>query len=1126
MLHMARRRTTTTAGSPSLFLESREPRHIRLFLSRLLEREANKPAYVSTQSEKAHRILRHWADLADQGHLNQKETALDAEFLEKIFGDALGYRSVSEDPNNYHRERQFFVPGAGTADGALGNFRSGQSVCPLVIIELKGATTDLDHDKSSGRTPVDQLWDYLRDLPDCPWGIVSNYVEIRLYHRNHTSRAYERFTINDFQDENRFKQFFYLFERDGLLGNKLQPPRALQLLKQTQERQREVGDHLYNDYSNHRIELIHHLVRECGKSEEKAIHIAQRILDRIIFIAFCEDRALLPTGLISRAYKELPPFSKVVNPRWQNFKGLFAAMDVGDENSGIPPYNGGLFREDPDIDNLELDDRWTHFFSNVAGYDFRDEVNVDVLGHLFEQSVTELEKLRVVGLFGPQAGSDGQPAMPKSAQRKRFGIYYTPPDFTRLIVENTVGRLIRERVEPLDDPMHQVQALRRLKICDPACGSGAFLIAAYDRMEYAYHDAARLLRIDGRRPQADLIEAECPDWILSDNLYGMDLSEESVEITQLALWIRSARKGRKLSDLSENIRVGNSLVVDSSVHPRAQVWRETFPQVFSRPESGFDVVIGNPPWERMKLQEREFFALGSPRIAAAVNAADRRRLIAALEREEPEIWERYQTAKAAAETMLAHIRSCGEFPLSARGDINTYMLFAELARKIVAPTGRIGLLVPSGIATDDTTKHFFSDLVEKQCLTALYDFENRKLVFPDVDGRFKFSVLLMTGRELNEPTADFVFFAHAIEDLQHRERHIELSPNDLALMNPNTRTCPVFRSRRDADLTRHVYRQVPVLIDKTRREGGNPWGVRFVRMFDQTNDAEHFKTGAELKEAGFKLCGNRWIRRKNVFLPLYEAKMIQAFDHRAASVRVERANWMRQGQPEETSLVQHQNPEFVVQPRYWVAQDLVSEILGDRPSVLAYKDVTSATNQRTMIASIIPRSAVVNSAPLVLTGSQMSERLECCLLANFNSLIYDFVARQKVGGLHLNFFIVEQLPTLPPDTYAQRCPWESSRTLETWISERVLKLTCTAEDMIPLAEAARFRHRVYQWREQERAQLRAELDAAFFLLYGTSRADVEYILSTFQAIAKEDATHADGGPTRRLILDAYDHLSG
>ena len=529
----------------------------------------------------------------------------------------------------------------------------------------------------------------------------------------------------------------------------------------------------------------------------------------------------------------------------------------------------------------------------------------------------------------------------------------------------------------------------------------------------------------------------------------------------------------------------------------------------------------------MKLQEREFFAFSRPDIASAVSAADRRKLIAKLNNGNPELYRSYQEAQAVAQRMLDHVRNGGKFPLTGRGDINTYMVFAELARKIVRPTGRVGLLVPSGIATDDTTKEFFNDLINSQTLIAVYDFENRRKIFADVDGRFKFSILLVGGSSTTTLKADFVSFAHDIRDLSQTQRHIELSAKDLSLLNPNTRTCPIFRSRRDAELTKHLYRRVPVLVDANRKAGGNAWGVRFFTMFHQTNDAEQFLSPADLKRLGARQDGNRWKKGKTSYLPLYEAKMVQAYDHRAASVVVEAGNWVRQGQTEETTLVEHQNPEFVAMPRWWTAEAEVRSLLTDNSDrsrgFIAFKDITSSTNQRTMIAAAIPYSAATNH--LILISTDQPPRRELCLLANLNSIVYDYITRQKIGGVTLNYFIVRQIPALAPDAYEGRCPWDEDQTLEKWISDRVLKLTCTAIDMLPLAQAADFAERVHKWKDHDRRELRAELDAAYFILHGVSRDDASYILSTFSSMAKGDS-ESTFTPISMMseILASYDEL--
>lgn len=1155
---MGKRKKRTAANNnlvgPDLLTPLHSRRRSGLFLHRFLAEEAEKLFYRGAHQDKAHEILKHWADLETQGHLAKKETALDAHFLREVFTEALGYLPATQNPDDYHLEPHFTVPGVGEADAALGTFSAASRPSPLVVVELKGAGVDLDREKFAGRTPVQQCWDYLNALPDCPWGIVSNFVTVRLYHRSKGSLAYEEFHLQNLRDPRRFRQFWCIFERGGLVRPAAgQVLRALKLLRETENRQRTVGDELYGQYSDERRRLIEHLHFKLGETQPKAIHVAQKLLDRIVFVAFCEDRGLLPARCIDTAYTTLPPFSKVTNPRWRNFLDLFQAIDQGHPQMlGLETgYDGGLFAHDPDVDDLELDDDWTCFFRAVGRYDFRDEVNVDVLGHIFERSVGELELLKSGGLFGAgvkgTAAAPPKPTMQKSAQRKRLGTYYTPPDFTRFIVDNTVGEAVRDRFQALlsahsvkADPWKATEpgkklaafwndffsALRSIRICDPACGSGAFLIQAYDLLEdYYARTVDQLVFHDG--PAAEELAARVPDILVGENLFGVDVSPQAVEITQLALWIRSARRNRTLADLSRHVVCRNSLVTDASVHPGAMVWEDTFPDVFARQNApGFDCVIGNPPWERMKLQEREFFALCAPQIAGAVSAATRRKLIAELERGDPELYARYVAAKETAEATLAHVRDSGNYPLTAKGDVNTYAVFAELAQRIVAPHGRVGLLVPSGIASDKTASEFFGGLIASRSLVSLHDFENKAPVFPDVHRSLKFSTLVFGGREVSVPKADYVFFARRMADVEDPQRHIRLSRKDVALMNPNTRTCPVFRSRRDAELTRGIYRRVPVLIDRTRKEGGNPWGIKFLTMFHQTNDAELFRTAEELKKSGCKPDGNRWTKGKRVFLPLYEAKMVQAYDHRAASVVVQSANWVRQGQTEPTTPVLHQNPEFTVRPRWWVADRHVGEGLAaaDQPAYLCYKDVTSPTNRRTMIAAMIPRVGVLNSAPLVLPGAGISPRHYCCLLANLNSFALDFVARQKVGGVHLNFFIVEQLPVFSPDCYEERCPWDKRRKLVKWISDRVLRLTCTSDDMRPLAEAVGLKPPVVKWNAARRRGWMAELDAAFFLLYGIGREDAEHILRTLAGTrpgeGETGALFARGDP----VLEAYDRL--
>jgi len=1142
---------------PESPVAQRQPKTDKLILANYLKLAARDMRLDEPELRAGHAILVKWAQLESSGRLRKlNETQMQGDFLAQVFGEALGYLGPLDGSEVWHREQHYSIAGE-TPDAVLGFFRQTGVHKPLAVIELKGPTIHLDRHRSNGRTAVGQCWDYLVNTPpECRWGIVCNYISFRLYERSSTKRAYEHFTLQSLLDYEIYKQFHVLFHRTGLIDkSELVLPRATVLIKRTNDRQREVSESLYEAYSKNRTELIAELHFQQNHTLEQSIEMAQRLFDRIMFIAFCEDRHLLPEQTIPKAYT-VAGFHAVTNPRWQNFKNLFRFIDTGNETHGIPKYNGGLFAAH-EVDQLELPDTpWTTFFHTISSYDFADEVNLDVLGHLFERSITELEKLKESGLFGGDLEKTRQfAAMPQSAKRKQLGIYYTPQELTSRIVQYTVDELIAERFvaaairfgvpenmalrgavpEELDFWLECLSIVRSLKVVDPACGSGAFLFQAYTALEQRYGEVIGHLEQLGE-PRAKSLAEQIPAFILQENLYGVDLSPEAVEITQLALWIRSASPGQLLAKLSANIVHGNSLVHDPELHPAGFNWRARFPDVFQRPEAGFDCVIGNPPWERIKLQEREFFSLPAPAIATATNAAKRRQLVAELQADDPALYERYQAAQSAADVLLSYCRTSGDYPLTGKGDINLYAVFAELAAQLVGAHGRVGLLVPSGIASDMTTKDFFAFVAESSRLYRLFDFENKKVFFPDVHASFKFCILNFGGELVKVPQADFAFFLHDIEELEKKSRHISLSAADIKLLNPNTRTCPIFSSRRDAEITKAIYRRIPILIDVHRiGPTGNPWGIQFKTMFHQTNDAELFHEATAMKSNGYKLKGNSWLKSKSRFLPLYEAKMFRPYDHRHGAVFEVASNWVNQGQTIETNVVEHQNPEFVVLPRWWVDEKAVWKSLGELrpPALLAFRDITRATDTRTFIASMIPTVGVINTAPLIIPR-EVSPRRVCCLLGCLNSLPLDFVAKQKASQIHMNFFIVEQLPVLSPEVYSKPCPWSRRTKLETWISERVLKLTCTAEDMLPLADACGFKSgsfqaeyggRLNKWDETERADLMAELDAAFFHLYGLYRDDVEYILSTFKGIDEQRTLFPGGCSTAQRIIQKFSEMS-
>ncbi len=552
-------------------------------------------------------------------------------------------------------------------------------------------------------------------------------------------------------------------------------------------------------------------------------------------------------------------------------------------------------------------------------------------------------------------------------------------------------------------------------------------------------------------------------------------------------------------------------------------WQVMFPNVWTNweqesLEGGFDAIIGNPPWDRMKLQQVEWFAARRREIALAPRASDRVSMIKALAKCKDDLLVgEFARANLRTAAAIRIARSSGEYPLLSGGDVNLYSLFVERAITLVNRGGTVGLLVPSGIASDKTAAGFFKSIATTGRLHALLDFENRrarfdeKPFFPDVDSRFKFCAFIAS-RTPSERAAKCAFFVQDFSELDDPERCFPLTAEDFARVNPNTGTAPIFRSRRDAMLTTQIYERAPVLVG---RSGGNErraWPVKYSTMFHMTNDSKLFRTRRELEE-NEKACpvgGNRWRSAKGEWLPLYEGKMAQAYDHRAASVVVKAKNQHRPAQPEPATVEQHKDPDWLPTPQYWVPASECGWSPADR-WVLGFKEITAPTNERTFISALFPIAAFGNKVPLL--RSTQAPRREYLLCANFNSTVFDFVTRQKIQGQTLNLFIVEQLPVIPPDRYdARRFGGVTAGEI---VKQYVLELTFTAQDMAPFAKDMEFvdskgeAKKPFAWDEERRAQLRAKLDAVYFHLYGvTDRDDIRYIYSTFPSIERvETETH-------------------
>jgi hypothetical protein len=555
-------------------------------------------------------------------------------------------------------------------------------------------------------------------------------------------------------------------------------------------------------------------------------------------------------------------------------------------------------------------------------------------------------------------------------------------------------------------------------------------------------------------------------------------------------------------------------------------WSLEFPEVFSggQAHAGFDVMLGNPPWERIKLQEKEFFATRDRAIAEAANKAAREQLIKALASTDAPAEKRplaraWEAAKHASECEGKFVRESARYPLTASGDINTYAIFAETFLKSVRNSGRAGFIVHSNIFTDDTTKEFFQELMRSRRLVSFFDMVNLEGIFPGIHRTHPhFCLLTISGQPVAESPV-FSFYNTRPEHLSDERRRFTLSESDVALLNPDTLTAPIFRSNADAELTRKIYRHVPILIDERKGGHGNPWQFKVhTRVWHMAEDAAWFRTETQLVHMNAQEKGSNWETPEgDVWVPLFEAKMMHQYDHR----------WTAH-----TKNVENSDEGVEKLPRYWVPKDEVDERLSKfswtHQWLIGWRNITNATNERTVIAAAFPRVGAGHSIASIFPGERNGPNRIAALLATLSTLVFDYLARQKIGGTNLSYYIVKQLPVLPPDRLTE--------THLQVIAPRVAELVCTSEDMRSFAEGLGFHGRIFEWNPERRASLRAELDTYFAYLYGLTRRELEYILDpkavmgedypseTFRVLKENETKEFGEYRTQRLVLEAWDRF--
>lgn len=1104
-----------------------------------------------------------------------------------------------------------------------------------------------------------------------------------------------------------------------------------------------------------------------------------RMVYRLLFLLRAEARDLLhPEGsdplareryregysldVLRRAARKSHRFEPHHHDLWRTLKLSLSGLATSQPLLALPAL-GGLFGTDqcPNLDAALIDNQsllkaikaltW-HPSETSHSLVATDYANMDAeeLGSVYEAL---LELVPAINTHPWQFSFIGLDENNTTAGnlRKLTGSYYTPDVLVQSLIDTALKPVMRERLE--ENPDEPRQALLDLRIVDPACGSGHFLLAATRTL------ARELARLDagGSEPTPAQFQHALRE-VVQHCVFGVDVNPMAVELCRTALWMEALEPGKPLTFLDSHIQCGNALVgvydpavletgipdeafkalegddkallkdlkktnkqqartlaidlrinarqlasveqlpedslsdvlnkrdqwqaaqqsqearrarlledlwtaaffvpknqgyanripdngalkaahrgelspqVAAEVRLRAEQnrffhWPLQFPEVFNRDNAGFDVVLGNPPWEMLQFDPQEYFASRAPEIADAQHMSARNRMIEDLKNTNPGLHQDYLRDKDALLRTQIFVHASGRFPRTSRGRINLAPLFAELASELQGRRGRAGIIVPTGIATDSFTQYFFRHLIEDTRIHSLYDFENRDGLFKGVHRSYKFCLLTLM-RDSN--AAKLQFFSTQVDQVGEQAREFALTSDEFRLLNPNTMTCPVFRSNADAELTKKLYRNASILI-RDGTDGSpeqNPWGINLMLMFMMNTDSNLFHTYEQLTDQGAELAGNKFQLNGTRYLPLYEGKLIHHYDHRFATYETDGKT------TRDTTVAEKRQPDYAPLPRYWVEErevllrtadmpravmdglkkqdaakleeglrqwlagqllvrdqpEAATQLLGTRvtqtdttgnlfdtaqftkdgltaqkmaedhpmtdPELDDWLTAFSATenyrglveerlkgrspkyligwrrnarsnDERTLIADLLQLTAAGDS--LFIMKPKTPPYHYAALYASLNTIVTDWVARQKLGGVNFSFYYMEQLPVLPPETY--------SEADLSYIVPRVLELTFTSHDLAPFARDLGYEGGPFGWDPDHRHQLRCELDAYYARLYGLTRNELRYILDpadvmgpeypsvTFPGLKRKEIAEHGEYLTQRRVLEAFDQLT-
>ncbi|MXY42970.1 MAG: N-6 DNA methylase, partial [Dehalococcoidia bacterium] len=946
---------------------------------------------------------------------------------------------------------------AGGATFPISHFtHAGENATPVHIVAIDQGLDE--RGAANRRTPHALVQEFL-NRSESLWGVVTNGAKLRLLRDSArlSKPTYLEFDLQAIIEGNAYGEFVVLYR---LLHATRFPRKGVDphecLLEDYYNQGIEEGGRVrekLRDGVRSALEILGTALVEHPRNEDLRKALREGYLDetgyyrqllnfvyRMLFLMVTEERKLLFTESNPQLQAIYDRYYSVTSLRdraerhfagdahgdlWERLAQTFRLFreEGAASRLGISPLNGELFRHwaCKDIEaTFCSNESFLTAMRHLSTFDdggIRRRVNyahldVEEFGSVYES----LLDYRPLVVMGDLAGAAPRFELAAGTERKQTGSYYTPPELVRELTESALIPVIAERLAAARTPADKEKALLALRVCDPASGSGHFLLAA------ARHIARELSRVrtGDEQPAPAAYRTAIRD-VVRNCIFAVDKNPLAVDLCKVALWIEGHAAGLPLGFLDHHVKCGDSLVgvsdlsvlaegipdgaykavtgddreaatqyrrrnrqertgqqrlvpgapeistaalaqdfaifgeleeptpsevlakeelyaqlresgsawwrmktacdlwtyaffaplqsagagglepvpTTGNVHAallgrgidqwlRGQAiaasqqnsffhWPLEFPDVFE--SGGFDVVLGNPPWDQIQPEEVKFFGIHDPSIADLAGAR-RKAAINKLPTTNPQLGRLWESHRRSIEGLSKFGRASDRFKLTAVGKINKYSVFAETARTICGPLGRVGIIVPSGIATDDTTKVFFADLVDGRSLVSLYDFENRDGVFPGVHRSYKFCLLTLSGTANPSPQAEFAFFLYRAEQLQDAVRRFALAPEDFALFNPNTRTCPVFRTRRDADIAGKMYRRAGVFWREARGKDPeeNPWGAKFQQMLNMTSDSGLFRTREQLISEGWHLVGNVFVRDNRRYLPLYEAKLFHQYD--------------------------------------------------------------------------------------------------------------------------------------------------------------------------------------------------------------------------------------------------------